>query len=809
MGAVRLLVRSELRRRWRSLVVVALLVAFAGGVTLAAVAGARRTSTSFDRFQESVRSHDALLFAEDIGRADVEQLRSLPGVEAIGYLRQLAVTRPDGDFLAVGGPLDGSLFHDINRLRIVAGRAPRPDVPEEVVVPEPLARDAGLEPGDTLPVRGYTQEQIGELSSSSSDLPEPAGPAARLRVVGISRLPIDLSLQGRAGGVLILQRSFVEKYGPDIGNFSGESGGVLFVRLADGPAGVDRFLGQLRRVLGDRTYDLDPAALSVGGIQDSIDLLAVGILVFGAVAGIAGLIALGLIISRQVALLAAGQSVVRDLGMSRAQRAIALAGPLLLAVVAGVIVAVMGAWLASPLMPFGVAGRAEPDPGMRWDAMMLGAGAIAIVVVLGAIAVVAAWRTARPGWSAERLRRRPSVVARSLESVGLAPPVTIGVGMALEPGRGRTAVPVRSSLVGAAVAVLGVAAVAVFGASLNRLVETPTAYGINWHYLVDDARMEVPGFAQGKVCGGGETRWTDFPTVEAAGFICSLSITLDGRAVGALGFTSLRGDVQPTVLEGRAPAGPDEVAVGSETLDALGVEIGDQVTGQSPVGEVKYRIVGRVVVPSLDDPQAVADGAVFTGPGLLRLENPENVSASVVPVVRFRPDVDVARAGREIDRLPGVGRPGGPGLLPPRVPLEVERVQQIERVPFALGLFLTILGTVAVGHLLVTSVQRRRRDFAVLKSLGFRRSQLYGTICAQATTVASVGLAVGLITGVAAGTFLWRAAAERVGVLSEVHIPVLALAAIALVTVVIVNVVAAFPARTAARTQAAVVLRSD
>ena len=82
---------------------------------------------------------------------------------------------------------------------------------------------------------------------------------------------------------------------------------MLFVRLTDGEAGLDRFLGQLRRVLGDRQYDVDPAAFSIGGIQDSIDIQAVGILVFGAIAGLAGLIALGLIISRQVALLAAAR----------------------------------------------------------------------------------------------------------------------------------------------------------------------------------------------------------------------------------------------------------------------------------------------------------------------------------------------------------------------------------------------------------------------------------------------------------------------------------------------------------------------
>jgi hypothetical protein len=444
MGAVRLLVRSELRRRWRSLIVVGLLVAFAGAVTLAAIAGAQRTSTSFDRFQESVRSHDVLLFAEGIGPADVAELRSLPGVTAVGYLRQLALVRPDGDFLAVGGPLDGSMFRDVNRLRIVDGRAPRPDVAEEVVVPEPLARQAHIRTGDVVPVQGFSPEQIGTIVSGSNEpLPKPDGPQVQLRVVGISRLPIDLSLQGRAGGVLIVQRAFVEKYGADIGNFSGETGGVLFVRLSDGGEGVDRFLGQLRGVLGERQYDVDPAALSIGGIQDSIDVLAVSILVFGAIAGVAGLIALALIISRQVALLAAGQSALRDLGLSRSRRALALAGPLLCAVAAGVVVAVVGAWLASPLFPFGVAGRAEPDPGMQLDAMTLVLGGLGIAAVLGAIVAVAAARTTRPGWSADRVRPRPSVVARSLESVGLAPPVTIGVGMALQPGRGRTAVPVR------------------------------------------------------------------------------------------------------------------------------------------------------------------------------------------------------------------------------------------------------------------------------------------------------------------------------------------------------------------------------
>jgi hypothetical protein len=806
MGAVWLLMRSELRRRWRSLVVVALLVGFAGGVTLAAVAGARRTSTSFDRFRESTRNHDVIVFATDIGRRDVEQLRSLAGVDGIGYLRQLAIVRPGGHFLAVGGPLDGSVFRDVDRLRIVEGRAARPDVPEEVVVPEPLAEASRLRPGDRLPIQSYAPDQF-ELADPSLPTPKPKGPALQLRVVGISRSPLDLSLQGQAGGVLLLQRSFTEKYGTRIGDFSGPKGGVLLVRLTDGQAGVHRFLDQLRRQLGDRPFDVDPAALSIGGVQDSIDLLAIGILVFGAIAGLAGLFALGIVISRQVALLAVGQSAVRDLGLSRWRRAIAIAGPVLLSIAVGAVIALLGAWAFSPIMPFGVAGRAEPDPGLRFDASALGIGALATAVVLGGVAAIAAWRTARAGWSVDQARRRPSVVTRSLESVGLAPSATIGVRMALEPGRGRTAVPVRSSLIGAAVAVLGVTAVTVFGASLDQLHGSPHDFGVNWDVLVTDQRARPA--TERQLCGPMQTRLVHDQSIGAIANACSLSITLGGRGVSGVGLTSLRGEILPTVLEGRVPRAVGEVAVGSHTLDALGLRIGDRVKAQTSAGTLHYRIVGRVVVPSIGDPQAVADGAVFTGDGLRRLEARGSVSGSSTLFVRFRPGVDQAAAARRIGRLPGIDGFDGPGVQRPAIPLDVERLAQIDRLPLVLGGFLVILGAVAVGHLLVTSVQRRRRDFAILKSLGFGRGQLYRTVCTQAATVAFVGLLVGLVTGVAAGSVLWRAAAERVGLLSVVDIPLGALAAIGVATLVLAIVVAAFPARTAARTQPAELLRRD
>jgi ABC-type lipoprotein release transport system permease subunit len=62
------------------------------------------------------------------------------------------------------------------------------------------------------------------------------------------------------------------------------------------------------------------------------------------------------------------------------------------------------------------------------------------------------------------------------------------------------------------------------------------------------------------------------------------------------------------------------------------------------------------------------------------------------------------------------------------------------------------LGTMT--HTLITSVQRRRHDLAVFKTLGFMRGQVAATIAWQATTFAVVAHCLGLPLGVAVGTVL-------------------------------------------------------
>ena len=122
---------------------------------------------------------------------------------------------------------------------------------------------------------------------------------------------------------------------------------------------------------------------------------------------------------------------------------------------------------------------------------------------------------------------------------------------------------------------------------------------------------------------------------------------------------------------------------------------------------------------------------------------------------------------------------------------------------------LALLAASALAHLLVTSIRQRRRDLAVLKTLGFVRSQVSAAVAWQATTVAVVALAVGMPLGVALGRWTWSLLVDRIGLGAEPVVPGPALLVGVVGTVLLANLVAAWPGRVAARTRPAVTLRSE
>ncbi len=63
MRASWLIARADLRRRWGTVVALTLLVGLVSAIVLTAFAGARRTSTAFDRFRQETVARDLAVVA--------------------------------------------------------------------------------------------------------------------------------------------------------------------------------------------------------------------------------------------------------------------------------------------------------------------------------------------------------------------------------------------------------------------------------------------------------------------------------------------------------------------------------------------------------------------------------------------------------------------------------------------------------------------------------------------------------------------------------------------------------------------------
>ena len=484
---------------------------------------------------------------------------------------------------------------------------------------------------------------------------------------------------------------------------------------------------------------------------------------------------------------------------------------------------------ASPLMPIGSARLAEPAPGIEVNVALLGAGFAVIALLPLAVLAPAAWRAVRhalgaPGslGVAEPVsgRTRPSLLAAALTSAG---PVTSGVGvrMAFEPGRGRTAVPVRSALAGSVIALAALVAAAVFGASLAGLVSTPHRYGDNW-----DSELNI-GFAgvSGPFFGTRVAPAVPAITGYAAGN--TGQVTVDGMLVPAIGVDQVRGSGYLTLLAGRPPAGPDQIVLGAQTLRALHRAVGQTVrvavtvaTGKGGAGAPRVmRVVGAAVFPDFGLPgfsdTDLGSGALVATP-LLSETMPETGCTGGATcynffLLRYRPGTDAGAAGARLLAL--VQHAGCPfsacTVTADQRPGDIRNYATVRDTPLVLAAVLALLAVGTLAHVLLTGVRRRRRDLAVLKTLGCTRSQVHGMVAWEASALAAAALLAGIPLGVIAGRWAWAVFAGATGVASQatVDLPLVLLAIP--VTLLLANVIAAWPGWTAARLRPATVLRAE
>jgi hypothetical protein len=220
------------------------------------------------------------------------------------------------------------------------------------------------------------------------------------------------------------------------------------------------------------------------------------------------------------------------------------------------------------------------------------------------------------------------------------------------------------------------------------------------------------------------------------------------------------------------------------------------------------RIVGVAILPTLGDQLSLGTGAVFSVAGLKQLVPPEiGVPPYDTLVVRLRPGIDpqvaTARLADDLQRR-------GPFVATIfQTPADLLNFGGVGAMPTLLGILLSVLALATIAHLLITSVRRRRRDLAVLRTIGFTRRQVRAAVAWQAATLTVVALAIGIPVGIIGGRLAWLAFTRQIGVLPVLQVPPLDFVVYVAAALVVALAISVLPGESAARAAPAGILRSE
>lgn len=856
MSVLTLCWQSELRRSWRSVIVLSLVVAIGGGVALTALAGSRRADTAMPRFVRYSQPGTATVFFGDslspppvsgalaVSPAVPPYARAvlaLPQVEAFYRILYVfsATNRDPAGVVNTFGLVDPAAATTVDRALVLSGRLPDPSAADEVSVNELAAAKLHLRVGSTVGVQVYSAAQVasGSLSGAvGAAPPAPDGPRYSLRVSAIVRFATDVSaivpLAAKQNAIyegqqdIFMTPAFVDRFARDIGVPIQRMTGMnaFGLRLRGGEATYRSFVSAAKKLMAHSSLPISfqkgdslgiPTAAKSAERGIGVEVFA--LLLFGLLAAAVTILLTGQAVSRRVLSGRDEQVTLRGLGATRSQLLLSrMITPVLVAVI-GATLAIVVAAVSSPLMPVGLARQAEIHPGFAFNATILPVGGALLALILLAYASLSAFIATR---TASTYVAYDSSLTPSSRRGGLARrwpagsgPLAAVVGIRLAAGTGpsRRAGQIVAALIGAVAAVVGLTAALTFARSLDHLVGTPSQQGWNWDLLVGN-----PNDSDDNVIAGGTLLAADHSVAAYAAVGQLGAVQIDGVDIPqVLAFDQLKGSVHPPVLDGRAPTAPDEIAFGTRTLHQLHKRVGQTVTVTAPDGRpYRFRIVGTMVAPSVGDlfTNTLGEGGWVDGSFVHQeWRSPSNPSGTPPPgtdvlnifAVKLQPGVSMAQGVARLQR------DFGPTVLQHLPAEDAVNLKSVSSLPFVLAGLIALLGMATVGNAVVGTVRQRRRDLAVLKVIGFVRRQVSSVVAWQATAFAAVALVLGIPLGLALGRWAWTQIASGIDSVSPTVVPVTAVLLIIPATILVCNAVAAWPARSAGRLHPAVAMRIE
>jgi hypothetical protein len=739
-----------------------------------------------------------------------DALARLPGAKAVAPVAAMALEmlghRGQGARESVVlAPVDERFGRDVDVPKVLAGRLPASGQTDEIVVDQRAVAMMGLQVGSVLTMRAVPVRPSASADTAGQG---PARPRLlRERVVGVvvtrgSVLPVN---QLDKDPLIMASPALFRLLGVRYMAFNG-----VYVQLRPG-ASAETFAHRAQALAGQFPATGGHVFVAVEGRQAAAILRAirpqaVALALFALALAVTALLIVGQAATRQLASGVLDHPALAALGLTRGQLMAAGLIEVGAAAVIGAIVAAGVAVAVSPLMPIGPARLAEPDPGFSADAMVLAAGAAALVMLLVALAAWPAWRLAstgaRGGDRSAAAGRRPPLTAW-LAGAGLPVTAAVGVRLALEPGRGRTAVPVRAALAGTVLSVLAVTAAVTFGANLVRLVKTQPLYGQRW-----DAAIEL-----NLTPAAAKHRFGHVPGIAGWTFGHPGTVEIGGQLIPAVGLTAGQGPLlSPTVLEGRPPRTGSEIVLGTSTLRQIGRHVGQLVTITVNGHPLHERIVGRAVFPDIGGgsftPTDLGQGAETTA----ALLNSQTGSGFDFVLLSFTPGphraADIASFQRSMTRF-CLSVHNDTCVVTDQRPNGVTNYASIDATPTVLAALLAVIGVAVLGQFIMVSARRRRHDFAIFKALGMCRRQINSITAWQASTVTGLALLAGLPLGVAAGRWSWALFARDLGIPAVPITPIRPVLLTVPAVILIANAAAFWPGRTTARLSPADVLRAE
>jgi len=815
-----------------SSIVIALLIGITGGFAIAAASAARQVDSAFQSLLHRIDAPDLIVIPQCSTQSitgcdgpledDAAQLARLSNIDAVERARTAEVVRPhllgvDGSLLMATEDNPTGCFDGDRSPALIAAVAGTPGdqaVPfqllgemlapnsEEVVLTRSTARRVGLEMGDELVLAGWC---TGDGEAVELDQP------IRLIVSGVSIGPLDVEPPGTG---ISVEPTYV-----DAGVFGqlvaagAESSLSSVVWLADGSTeattrSIDGFDGLID--VDERAADIDRALHT--------DARALWIM---ALAGLViGLLVLAPVIHRSISADAGDGAALAGLGASRFQRAVHVAARITAVCAVGLLLAVLLAPWIQPRLPLGLGAAIISDRTAGWDPAASAASLAVLSIALVGVIAASTWHSLRP----DVFRTSPATVEsrRPPKSVHLRPAAQTGFLSAVGRPAGRRLATPWPGIVSLALAVAVSVAGFTYVAGLRHFESTPRLTGWNW-----DMFVEIEGSPAER--SAVFERIASLDAVEAAtagtGYPPALlSIPDADFQVWPWSFATGIDAITPTMVAGRAPEGPDEIAIDAVFTEFTGKSIGDTVALSRPTLSAQlaeqlghedigvdvpdaapitstFEITGLAVFPNdrtnrfpqtsftLDGLEAFvtpSDDEVTEARRLPPPDLPEELREEIefhladfslddrVAYIRTSGDLS-ALAGR-IEATEGVSGVFAPASSDVLTLLNGLNVSDNDRVPAALAVMGLLAAIILGAYQLATGMLARRSELAVLRALGMSgtgiRSSYFGQAITTMATVALIAVPVGLV----GGQWAWTQYARDLEVVEEPVVPTSVLA---------------------------------